>query len=159
MKKENTYRINYNSIEVYYHEIGDGNLKKLKILYDKEDVFKGFIESSIRYNIYLFKKKDEKWIIKSIKQIINDCKSKKKTLLRKYAEKIIGLSKSDMENTVDKLEKDTHNLSLHIKNIDNIVKMIDDDYTKLTSIFDNNNFEHEIEIINLNLNFIAQYEN
>lgn len=159
MKKENTYRINYNSIEVYYHEIGDENLKKLKILYDKEDVFKGFIESSIRYNIYLFKKKDEKWIIKSIKQIINDCKSKKKTLLRKYAEKIIGLSKSDMENTVDKLEKDTHNLSLHIKNIDNIVKMIDDDYTKLTSIFDNNNFEHEIEIINLNLNFIAQYEN
>jgi hypothetical protein len=161
MKKENTYKISYNNIENYYREIGNNVLKKLIYLCDNNKNCMNFIELSIRYNIYLFKKKKKKWINKPIKQIVNECKNKKKTFLRKYADKVIIISKSDMSDTCIQIDKYTKNLELHIKNIDNLIRCIQEDnnilFNCLLHIFDEDNINNNI--IQLDLDFIAEYTN
>ena len=161
MKKENTYKIINNNIENYYREIGNNVLKKLIYLCDNNKNCMNFIELSIRYNIYLFKKKKKKWINKPIKQIVNECKNKKKTFLRKYADKVIIISKSDMSDTCIQIDKYTKNLELKIKNIDNLIRCIQEDnnilFNCLLHIFDEDNINNNI--IQLDLDFIAEYTN
>ncbi|VVU95100.1 hypothetical protein CPAV1605_825 [seawater metagenome] len=165
MKKENIYKVNYNSLEIYYQEIGDEYLNKLETLCKDSEEIRDFLEKSIKYNIYLFKKKkNSNWTNKSIKQLMNECKNKKKTLLRKHADKIVDLSKSDLEDTIDKLDKETKNLAYHLNNLDDMSKTVENNsntkiYNEVSSIFDDNYSKSNIEIINLNLGFIAQYEN
>ncbi len=161
MKKENTYKISYNNIENYYQGIGNNLLKNLIHLCYNNNSCRNFIEATIKYNIYLFKKKNNKWIIKPIKQIINECKNKKKTFLRKHAEKIILISKSDMSDTCNQLDKYTKNLEIHIKNIDDLIKCIQQKKNNLFNFFieilDENYVNNDIII--LDLDFIAEYAN
>lgn len=160
MKKENTYRINYNSISNYYNELESDSIMELESLCKSREDIKNFLDKTINYNIYLFKKKNKKWNIKSEKQIINDCKSKKKTLLRKHADKIVNLSKTEQYDTIEKLELETKHLSNHIENIDSILNSLEsesnDEYENIKSIFDE---KYKFKIIDLNLDYIAEYGN
>ena len=57
MKKENTYRINYNSISNYYNELESDSIMELESLCKSREDIKNFLDKTINYNIYLFKKK------------------------------------------------------------------------------------------------------
>ena len=78
MIKENTYKINYNNIENYYHELGNELINKLIEAYNFNTDYENLINVSVEYNLYLFKFINKQWQLKTLKQIISDLKNKKR---------------------------------------------------------------------------------
>lgn len=136
MSKEKLYKINYTNIENYYNGLDKTILHNLLQLYSNNSEFRYFMELTVKYNIYLFKKSKNRWLFKTENQIIKDCKMKKKTILRKHADKIVTISKSDMSDVDKDLEEANKMLYQNIKYLTTTYKL----YKKL----DKKNFFNDI---------------
>jgi len=157
MSKE-IYSKNNNEIFEYYKEIDNNILKNLKKFVEQDKIFKNFIYTTIELNIYLFKKKKDKWVFKTDKQIKRDFITKKKTLLKKFATRIMELSKSEISEIDADIVDINSKMKLQLKKLKDTFNI----YLKLNdlSYFDlfNNDKININDISNLNkLNFITDY--
>ena len=82
-------------IKEYYKELKNDLNNKLLELCKTSELFNKFILFSIKNNIYLFKKRNNRWYFKTEPEMNKDYKIKKKTILRNHANQLIEISKSE----------------------------------------------------------------
>mgnify|MGYP001431678405 CR=1 FL=1 len=150
-------RINIDNQDVvtdYYKELDNNIINNLSKLSNENQLIKDFLNLTVKNNIYLFKKRKNKWIFKSDEQLKKDFHTKKKTILRKHADNIIEISKSEMS------EVDSNITKLNISLKDDL-KIIDHSYKLFKSLRKDNllNFnDSNFNLKNLtNLNKIPNY--
>jgi len=123
-----------NMVKEYYKELKEELNDKLFELCKTNELFNKFILVSIKNNIYLFKKKNNRWYFKTESELCKDYKIKKKTILRKHASQLIEISKSEMSENDQEINVLSNDLKLSLKELGIIIKL----YRKLNdqNIFD-----------------------
>ena len=134
MSKETLDKIDYQIIQNYYSELDTNILDNLKKLYHIDNKFKRFIDITIKYNIYLFKKNKNKWNFKNRTHIKKDYLMKKKTILRKHASNIISISKGNLDDINNSINDLNSNFNNDLKNLDEVINLYN-------NISDLNNFD------------------
>ena len=150
--------MDYQIIQDYYNGLESNVLDNLIKLYKIDDKFKKFVDITIKYNIYLFKKNKNKWVFKNKNQIKKDYLMKKKTILRKFASDIISISKGNLNNINDSISNLNDKFNVDLKNLDEVLVL----YNSIDNL---NNFDilysdsiESTDINNLNkLNNINDY--
>lgn len=121
-------------IKKYYKELKKELNDKLLELCKTNELFNKFILVSIKNNIYLFKKKNNRWFFKTEIELCKDYKIKKKTILRKHASHLIEISKSEISENDNEIDTISNDLKTSLKELGVIIKL----YRKLNEkdIFD-----------------------
>jgi len=121
-------------IKKYYKELKNELNDKLLELCKTNELFNKFNLESIKNNIYLFKKKNNRWFFKTEIELCKDYKIKKKTILRKHASYLIEISKSEISENDNEIDTISNDLKTSLKELGVIIKL----YRKLNekNIFD-----------------------
>ena len=112
-----------NIVKEYYKELSKDINDKLIVLFNKNELFNKFILISIKNNIYLFKKRNYKWVFKTTNDMNRDYKIKKKTILRNHASKLIEISKSEISDNDKDIVILSDDLKKNLKELKAILKL------------------------------------
>ena len=145
---------NQDVVTDYYKELDNNILKNLSNLSNRNQLVKDFLSLTVKNNIYLFKKKKNKWIFKSEEQLKKDFNTKKKTILRKHAANIVEISKSEMSEIDTDIKKLNNSLKDDLNNIDESYKLFKT--LKKDNIFGFDNESFNISNLN-NLKKLSNY--
>jgi hypothetical protein len=128
----------------YYKELDNNIIENLINSSIENQLVNNFLNLTIKNNLYLFKKKKDKWYFKSENQIKKDFITKKKTILRKHASSIIDISKNISNNIESNITLLNNNLKNDLKELNTVYNI----YKSLKEI-DLLNFTNNINISNL----------
>ena len=109
-----------NNIKKYYKNVD----QPLVDNYLSNDKFKNLLELSRKNDIPIFKEGKNKWKLKKSKQIINECKTKKKKKLQNLSKMIKELAKQPDYQTLKKIKIINKEVEKDISNIDNMIEEI-----------------------------------
>ena len=101
--------------------------------YLSNDKFKNLLELSRKNDIPIFNKGKNKWKLKKSKQIINECKTKKKKKLQNLSKMIKELAKQPDYQTLKKIKIINKEVEKDLTNIDNMIDEINISNTKIKS--------------------------
>jgi len=114
-------------IKIYYKNIDEPIINN----YLNDDKIKNLLHLSLKSDLYLFKKNKNKWKLKNTRQIVSECKKKKKEKLKYISLNLKSLNKKNHIPTKevkiinDKLINDMTTLDSIINNINNTNNIID----------------------------------
>lgn len=109
-----------NNIKKYYKNVDQPLIDN----YLSNDKFKNLLELSRKNDIPIFKEGKKKWKLKKSKQIINECKTKKKKKLKNLSKMIKELAKQPDYQTLKKIKIINKEVENDISNIDNMIDEI-----------------------------------
>jgi hypothetical protein len=151
MDNSRSYKINYGEIKNYYKDLNSNNIINLISQCKNNHELTQLLSNCTKHNIYLFKKNKENWTIKNSKQLIKECNSKKKNLLKNFSENINQISKDNTlvnSNLSNTLSEENSNVITNLNEIDKII---------------NNLSKVDLKHFKLNVfeqtNYIAEYSN
>jgi hypothetical protein len=142
------YKVNYTIIKNFYNEIDtDGIINIINYCKENNDFFQ-LINYCIKYDIDLFKKNKKSIEIRNVHIIIKECISKKKSIIKQYIHELTDINKCNNVNIHNTLGDESKNVLNNLKEIDNIIELINE--TKFNNI---KNY------ICKNIEYIAIYSN
>ena len=98
-----------------------------------DDKLNNLLELSAKSDINIFKKNRNKWKIKKKKQIIKECKSKKKKIIKDLSKSIRILSNNPNSKTLTDIKIVSKNTENNIDTIDNMLKNLYSSEEKINS--------------------------
>ena len=156
----------------YYKELDNNTIKNIVDSSIESQSVNNFLNLTIKNNLYLFKKKKDKWYFKSDNQIKKDFITKKKTILRKHASSIIDISKNMTNNIESNISILNENLKRDLKELNtlyNIYKSLkEEDLLNFTNNLNINNlkkigsiinYSNKVKYIKNEQKYIAEYTN
>lgn len=120
-------------IAKYYSSIDSPTINNLY----RDDYFKNLIKLSTVTDLYIFCKKNKRWILKEKQTLLNECKKTKKREIKKSSYILGNLAKLCPNNSYEQIKLVNQDLEIKIKNIDNIISMIDDKNDDYIEMFSN----------------------
>jgi hypothetical protein len=87
-----------------------------------DEKLNNLLELSVRSDINIFKKNRNKWKIKNKHQIIKECKTKKKKIIKDLSKSIRILSNNPNSKTLTDIKIVSKNIENNIDTIDNMLK-------------------------------------
>ena len=120
-------------IAKYYSSIDSPTINNLY----RDDYFKNLIKLSTVTDLYIFCKKNKRWILKEKQTLLNECKKTKKREIKKSSYILGNLAKLCPNNSYEQIKLVNQDLEIKIKNIDNIISMIDDNNDDYIEMFSN----------------------
>jgi hypothetical protein len=122
------YKINYGVIKNYYNDLETDDIINIINHCKENNDFLKLVNMCIKYNINIFRKIKKGWDVKNKQQILKDCNSKKKILIKKYITNLSETTKSDDVNIVvfnDTLTEENVFVINGLKDIDVVINLID----------------------------------
>lgn len=98
-----------------------------------DEKLNNLLELSAKSDINIFKKNRNKWKIKNKKQIIKECKSKKKKIIKDLSKSIRILSNNPNSKTLTDIKIVSKNTENNIDTIDNMLKNLYSSEEKINS--------------------------
>jgi len=163
--------LDFSVIKEYYKDIDKNELDTIINNCTINKTFYKFIILCIKLNINIFKKINEKWVLKSTRQLLTICEKHKKNLIKGYGFNILKYTLNDQNDKliIEKIEDDLVKLKKNIKNLDTLIYILKNIYNDKESLknmcyysinyHDGNKTKAKyIPIENINT-YIAEYSN
>ena len=120
-------------IAKYYSSVDSPTINNLS----KDDNLKNLIKLSTVADLYIFCKKNKRWMLKEKETLLNECQKTKKREIKKSSYILGNLAKLCPNNSYEQIKTVNQDLENKIENIDKMINIInineDNDYIEMYS--------------------------